>query len=391
MTRLAAMLLLILAVLAPPPAVAGLTAMTPELCGPGEYMVGVHGRSGDWIDSIGPVCESWNPATRSAGLPRNGPLHGGSGGGAGVAICPRGSAVSGMEIRHVRRGEYEVLLQYVAPQCRTILPPRDIVEIGRLQFGQGNPPLPSAGPTFYGCKPRELAVGLSHAVSDSYVSEVRLECRYAPGPSAQMSSRNTPSGTRLYTDPTIEVPSGDRVALDFCREWSANCGAPAAAAFCRAQNYRTAVAFDPNPGLGFTAIITGGRICNAPGCSSFHTIECGMLPGASDSVRPGPPLSVHPPSTPVPAQLPPAQVSGVVYPDPIIAADNSEMVRLDWCREWGSACGRPAADAYCQSLGHATSGRSEIDNDIGRTAIISSKAICNSPTCDGFKLIECKD
>ncbi len=391
MHRLTAILVALGLALPAVPALAGLTVMTPELCGPGEYMVGVHGRSGDWIDAIGPVCESWNPATRTAGLPRNGPLHGGPGGGAGVAICPRGSAVSGMEIRHVRRGEFDVLLQYVAPQCRTILPPRDIVEIGRLQFGRGNPPLPSAGPTFYGCKPRELAVGLSHAVGDSYVSDIRLECRFVPSPSVQMSSRNTPSETRLYSNPTIEVASGERIALDICREWASNCGAPAAAAFCRSQNYRTAVAFDPAPRLGFTAVITGGRICNDPNCGSFRTIECGNFPAGHGSTTSGPVISVQPPSTPVPAQIPPAQVSGVIYPDPEIAADNGDMVKLDYCREWGSACGKPAADAYCRMLGHAASGRSEIDNDIGHTAIISNKAICDSPTCDGFKLIECVD
>jgi hypothetical protein len=86
-----------------------------------------------------------------------------------------------------------------------------------------------------------------------------------------------------------------------------------------------------------------------------------------------------------------AELKGTVYRDPEIAADNAEMVRLDWCREWGSACGRPAADAYCQMLGHARSGQIQIRNDIGKTAIISSKAICSDPTCDGFRYIECVD
>ena len=67
------------------------------------------------------------------------------------------------------------------------------------------------------------------------------------------------------------------------------------------------------------------------------------------------------------------------------------MVPLDWCREWGSACGKPAADAYCQMLGHARSGHIQIRNNVGKTAIISSKAICSDPACDGFRLIECMD
>ena len=149
--------LVVTAALMAPVARASLTAMTPETCAPGEYLIGVAGRTGDWIDALRPVCASWNPATSTAGNPRNGRTHGGPGGGEGVAICPRGSAVSGWEIRHVTRGD-EVFLQYVAPQCRSILPPHDIIQIGRLQFGHGNPPMPSSGPTFHACPPRQLAV-----------------------------------------------------------------------------------------------------------------------------------------------------------------------------------------------------------------------------------------
>lgn len=381
------------------PATASQTAMTPEVCAEGEYLIGVSGRSGEWIDSIRPVCASWNPATRTAGAPRNGPTHGGRGGGEGVAVCPRGSAIGGWEIRHVTRGD-TVFLQYVAPQCRTILPPRDIVEIGRLQFGRGNPPMPSSGPTFHGCGKRELGIGISVAASDSHVSEIDLKCRVVPNVSPPMASRETGRGTRLYTGPTMRTASGDDVSLDICREWATNCGAPAAAAFCRTQRYATAVAFVPAPRVGLTAVISSGRICSDPGCGGFASIECGAVPTAEAtlSTRPPPALSTSPsapvaPPGPAPAaqsaRTPISESQGTVYRDPEIAAANSEMVPLDWCREWGSACGKPAADAYCQMLGHARSGRIQIRNDVGKTAIISSKAICSDPSCDGFRLIEC--
>lgn len=387
------------------PSMAALTAMTPETCATGEYLIGVSGRSGDWIDAIRPVCASWNPATRTAGAPRNGPSHGGRGGGEGVAVCPRGSAVSGWEVRHVTRGE-TVFLQYVAPQCRTILPPREIVEIGRLQFGRGNPPMPSSGPTFHGCGKRELAIGFSVAVGENHVGGVELKCRFVPNASPPMASRDTGRGTRLYTGPTIKTASGDDVSLDICREWATNCGAPAAAAFCRTQNYATAVAFEPASRVGLTAVISSGRICSDPACGGFTSIECGAVAGAATalSTRLPPALTTIAPSptpAPTPAQAPPpaaastrtpmSEVKGTVYRDPEIAADNAEMVRLDWCREWGSACGKPAADAYCQALGHARSGQIQIRNNVGKTAIISSKAICSDPTCDGFRLIECVD
>ncbi len=94
MIKLVALLLALLAT----SAMAALAGMTPETCAADEYLVGVSGRSGDWVDAIRPVCARWNPATRTAGLPRNGPTHGGRGGGEGVAVCPRGSAVSGWEV-----------------------------------------------------------------------------------------------------------------------------------------------------------------------------------------------------------------------------------------------------------------------------------------------------
>ena len=397
MIKLAALWFALLAT----PAMASQAGMTPEICAADEYLIGVSGRSGDWIDAIRPVCATWDPATRTAGVPRNGPSQGGRGGGEGVAVCPRGSAVSGWEVRHVTRGDL-VFLQYVAPQCRTILPPHEIVEIGRLQFGRGNPPMPSSGPTFHGCGNRELAVGFSVAVGENYVSEVDLKCRFVPNASPPMASHETGRGTRLYTRPTIRTASGDDVSLDICREWATNCGAPAAAAFCRTQKYATAVAFEPAPRVGLTAVISSGRICSDPNCGGFASIECGAVSAAGTALSTGaPPVLSASSSAPVSAQVTPpaptgprtpvAELKGTVYPDPEIAADNTEMVRLDWCREWGSACGKPAADAYCQMLGHARSGHIQIRNNVGKTAIISSKAICSDPACDGFRFVECMD
>jgi hypothetical protein len=380
------------------PAVASI-GMTPATCGAGEYMVGVAGRSGDWINAIRPVCQSWDPATSTAGSTRNGPIHGAPVGGGGVAICPRGSAVSGIEIRHVTRGD-DMVLQYVAPQCRTILPPRDIVEIGRLQFGQGGSPTPSSGPSFHGCGPRELAIGISVALGAAHVAEVDIKCKFAPGPSPQMTSRDTGRGTRLYTGPTIRTASGDDVSLDFCREFGTNCGQPAANAFCRAHGELVATTFQPASRIGVTAVIANGRICG-PACDGFSSIECGKVAGPGSVFTPRPPLSVKPapsPSpVPAPAPAPPpasthvpvAQMTGVVYRDPKITADNGETAPLDWCRAYGTDCGKPAADAFCRSQGHARADHLQPRQDIGKTVIITTGAICNDPTCDGFRLIEC--
>jgi hypothetical protein len=64
-------------------------------------------------------------------------------------------------------------------------------------------------------------------------------------------------------------------------------------------------------------------------------------------------------------------------------------VPLDWCRDWGVNCGKPAADAFCHSRGFAAAKKFEIAQNIGRTATFTEHKICNNPDCDGFEMIEC--
>jgi hypothetical protein len=66
--------------------------------------------------------------------------------------------------------------------------------------------------------------------------------------------------------------------------------------------------------------------------------------------------------------------------------------RLDFCLNWGSGCGEPAATAWCQSKGFNKSIDSEMDADIGAsspTRLIATGAVCDQPYCDGFTFITC--
>lgn len=66
--------------------------------------------------------------------------------------------------------------------------------------------------------------------------------------------------------------------------------------------------------------------------------------------------------------------------------------RLDWCLNWGSGCGEPAATAWCKSKGYNKSVDSEEDNDIGAsspTRLLSTGAVCDQNYCDGFTFITC--
>ncbi len=69
-------------------------------------------------------------------------------------------------------------------------------------------------------------------------------------------------------------------------------------------------------------------------------------------------------------------------------------LRIDYCLVFGGACGKPAADKFCQDKGFAQSIDQVEDVDIGASGIATivqgSGQICNQPICDGFTYITCQ-
>jgi hypothetical protein len=68
-------------------------------------------------------------------------------------------------------------------------------------------------------------------------------------------------------------------------------------------------------------------------------------------------------------------------------------VRVDWCLNWGSQCGRPAADRFCQAKGFPQSNDFVEDVDVGSTGISTlvtgTNQICRGGYCDAFTYITC--
>jgi hypothetical protein len=153
---------------------------------------------------------------------------------------------------------------------------------------------------------------------------------------------------------------GDR--LDWCLNWAAGCGKDAADAFCKANGYENASKFEQDPDIGSshkTRLITTGAVCDQSSCDGFKSITC----------------SKSEPDT-------------VVIDKPEWKGD-----RLDWCLNWTAGCGKDAADAFCKAGGYANSTKFEQDPDIGgshKTRIMTTGAVCDQSSCDGFKFIECQ-
>jgi hypothetical protein len=67
--------------------------------------------------------------------------------------------------------------------------------------------------------------------------------------------------------------------------------------------------------------------------------------------------------------------------------------RLDWCLDWATGCGAPAANAWCQSKGFDKAASFSKAHDIGAsqpTRLITSGAVCDQAYCDGFQQITCE-
>ena len=84
---------------------------------------------------------------------------------------------------------------------------------------------------------------------------------------------------------TVDKPMFNGNRLGWCANWGADCGEPAAAAWCIAQGFAGVASFVKAPGIGEkspTRIIATGAICDAAGCDGFKEITCVKL----DTVAP---------------------------------------------------------------------------------------------------------
>ncbi|MBL8559036.1 MAG: hypothetical protein JNM47_09970 [Hyphomonadaceae bacterium] len=88
--------------------------------------------------------------------------------------------------------------------------------------------------------------------------------------------------TTRFTSPTYNC-GGEIVRADWCARWGADCGQPAAQAFCTSRNFRMATHFEAMPGAGRTWVPRDRRICDGPGCTSFRSITCSNSPALTDT------------------------------------------------------------------------------------------------------------
>lgn len=120
--------------------------------------------------------------------------------------------------------------------------------------------------TFQGQRPQcWLKYAVPKAVHNKHcISGIKKGCSH---------NTNTDKGSAT-TIVTFFNPKVGGVALDICREWSQNCGKPAADAWCQAHGYKGAFTYKVKNDTPPTRIISTGQICNFNYCDRIVKIQC---------------------------------------------------------------------------------------------------------------------
>ena len=156
------------------------------------------------------------------------------------------------------------------------------------------------------------------------------------------------AGTATFTNPTV-----NGYGLDYCREWSQDCGKPAADTYCQQQGYDQAIDFQWIQGNQQTRVITSGQVCDGAQCDRISSVTCSR--------------------------------ATEVFANPTVNGYG-----LDYCREWSQDCGKPAADAYCQQQGYDQAIDFQWIQGNQQTRVITSGQVCDGAQCDRISSVTCR-
>jgi hypothetical protein len=186
-------------------------------------------------------------------------------------------------------------------------------------------------------------------------------------------------------DKTFPKPKQGAYRVDWCYQWAALCGQPAADRFCQSKSFVNAQDFVEDVNIGSltpTVVQATGQVCNGPDCDGFVYITCH---------RP----DLPPPPSPVPPVPPPGPPPGGggfdthVYFKPKLGG-----LRLNYCTTNGAGCGQEAADAFCDMKGYEDASDFAQSPPLPpgiKTRFIGNGKKCYGPVCYAFQTIECEN
>jgi hypothetical protein len=165
----------------------------------------------------------------------------------------------------------------------------------------------------------------------------RLVCVIAAVVALCFSFRLAEAETKTFDNPLF---GGDR--LDWCVNWGEGCGVPAATAWCKSVGFDEAIGSKQAPDIGAltpTRLIATREICDQSYCDGFSSITCAKV-AAPAAPPPAPVEATEVPATPEPPPV--EETSNETFRNPMLAG-----VRLNWCHDGESGCGKKAAEVWC--------------------------------------------
>ncbi len=105
-----------------------------------------------------------------------------------------------------------------------------------------------------------------YAVSEQAMLLIIDQCKQITGKAQKKPSVMAPT---KYDNPRV-----DGYALDLCREWSNNCGKPAADAFCMLNGHKGALQYKIAEDSPPTMVISSSSICVHPSCDAISYVVC---------------------------------------------------------------------------------------------------------------------
>ncbi|MCA9421253.1 MAG: hypothetical protein KC592_09550 [Nitrospira sp.] len=190
-------------------------------CPKGSYLIGLAGRTGNWVDQLAPICAPWQPTEHVLGASSIGKSHGTSTGGKPQQkTCPSDQVIYDLGF-YISIGDQEQhkFIDSIYANCKTIKPPPHGDSTFRFTsqgspFKKGNPittpgiELKSPYREVY-CPPHEVAIGF-HGRAGLFLDALGLICGPPPVPAKPgvmppSQAKNIPSA--LPTAPTINSPA----------------------------------------------------------------------------------------------------------------------------------------------------------------------------------------
>ncbi|MDR3792125.1 MAG: hypothetical protein P4L03_01975 [Terracidiphilus sp.] len=164
-------------------------------------------------------------------------------------------------------------------------------------------------------------------------------------------------------------PTAQGSNIDWCLYWGENnCGKRAADQFCSMNGFAYAVDFDIRY-MKPTLLLGDNRRCDDGSCQGFTRIRCEGHPSAP------PPVAERPRDR--------EDAHSAFFPVPLIG-----RTRVDRCLHWGTQCGKPAADQFCQQQGFF--GAADFSSVLARPTLIQGEnQVCDRSDCTALENVHC--